>query len=154
MVTMRVFVVLLSLWVLTVAERRLIIGDMTKFQVTIATGSISHAGTHSHVFLAMTGDGGVTNDVNLNAENKHMFRQGQVDKVEVFAPSVGHLRSIRIRHDTHGDDPSWYIETITIEDGVGVYEFPCHCWLSTKHGSGSLSTTVKLYKYTPLPHNG
>ncbi|XP_046555627.1 lipoxygenase homology domain-containing protein 1-like [Haliotis rubra] len=148
---MKVYVVLLSLWLSVFAERRLIVGDMTKFQVTITTGSISHAGTHSNVFLSMTGDGGVTNEANLNAGNKHLYGQGHVDKVEIFAPSVGHIRSIHIRHDAHGHNPSWYIEQVTIEDGVGVYEFPCHCWLSTKHGDGTLSTTVQLYKYTPLP---
>jgi hypothetical protein len=63
-----------------------------------------------------------------------------MDQFFVQAKTVGPMNVLKLRHDNSGQDPSWYVEKVCVEDmeSMVTYEFPCDHWLAVNEGEGSI----------------
>lgn len=53
-----------------------------------------------------------------------------MDRFNLVLPDLGKLRKIKIKHDTTGDNSSWFLDKIEITERDSKYIFECNDWLS------------------------
>ena len=79
-------------------------------------------------------------------ESRKPFSRGNTDNF-LFAVDqpIGSLVKIRVGHDNSGEDPSWFLNQISITDiqANSRWKFPCYRWLGLELEDGS--TTLDLY---------
>lgn len=93
------------------------------------------AGTDASVYVTLFGAKGTSPRTKLEASGNH-FERAQTDAFTIETPRLGRLSMCRIEHDNKGIAPGWLLERIVVTH-VGTehrYIFPCHEWLSKKHG--------------------
>lgn len=78
--------------------------------------------------------------------SRELFGRGNTDNLlfTVDQP-IGSLVKIRIGHDNSGEDPSWFLNEISITDiqANSRWKFPCYRWLGLELEDGS--TTLELH---------
>lgn len=64
----------------------------------------------------------------------------RVDQFFLQAKTVGRIAAVRLRHDNSGQDPSWFVDKLSVEDmeSMLTYDFPCGQWFATNEGDGAI----------------
>lgn len=126
---------------------------MTKYRISVYTGSKRMAGTDADVSIVLYGSVGDSGEWKLN-NKKNNFERGKKDEFQIESPSVGEIKKIRIGHNGANPLDGWYLDKVIIDDeNLGrVYEFLCDRWLAKDEGDGK--TTVFLYPSTEAPSQG
>lgn len=104
--------------------------------VTISTEDVPGNGTDGHLHLTLEGDKGCSEEQRLWPDNaESCYERGATDRATVTVPTVGALRSIRIKlgapgwwADLHG---SLKLGEVTVLDTVTgrLSHFPVNAWL-------------------------
>jgi len=81
-----------------------------------------------------------------NDGNSKPFSRGNTDNfLLAVGQPLGSLVKLHVGHDSSGEDPSWFLNEISITEikGNSQWKFPCYPWLALEREDGS--TTVELY---------
>lgn len=79
-------------------------------------------------------------------ESRKLFSRGNSDNfLFTVDQPIGSLVKIRVGHDNSGEDPSWFLNEISITDiqANSRWKFPCYRWLGLELEDGS--TTLELH---------
>lgn len=123
------------------------------------TGFVRGAGTSAEVSIVMNGSVGDSDPRVLKDPERKTFRTGGVDAFLMTAPqSLGVLRNIRLWHNNGGDDPSWNLLRLMIQDlqTQQRWWFVCDEWLAVDEGDGKIerilypATSNELTKFNVL----
>ncbi|KAJ6662996.1 hypothetical protein lerEdw1_010817, partial [Lerista edwardsae] len=115
---------------------------VTKYRVTVYTGTVSGSGTDARVFACLIGEQGDTGDRLLHncLNNSDKFEKGNADEFIVEAVNLKQVRRVRIGHDGKGGSSGWYLGKVIVrEDGQPeseAVEFPCYRWLDKDEDDG------------------
>ncbi|XP_074608868.1 uncharacterized protein LOC141863292 [Acropora palmata] len=104
--------------------------DSTLYFVDVSTGSESHSGTSSRVFIKLIGENGEHGEIKLGKK----FKKGSTASFNIYSTNIGTPLKIIIRKDTKGVfHTEWYLEkvVVTINDRTDgpSYIFNCNCWI-------------------------
>ncbi|XP_061166198.1 lipoxygenase homology domain-containing protein 1-like [Saccostrea echinata] len=118
------------------------------YMVTIETGTEENSGTDATVHITLFGTLGDTGRRYLinNKEQNKKFRTGKVDTFIVEAVDLGRLENIIIGHDGKGAEAAWFLEKVSVKEGVDAkhkYIFTCNSWLQDEEDYGIVE--VELY---------
>lgn len=89
------------------------------YDLVIGTGVWKHSGTKANVTITVKGEMNEHNQIPLRREGDScdMFARGSITGfVLITETSLGPLTEITLEHDNKGEDPSWFVETVTIRD--------------------------------------
>ena len=119
------------------------------YDMVICTGVWKHSGTTANVTINLKGEINEQNQVPLRSlgESSEMFARGSINGfVLISNESLGPLKEITLEHDNAGDNPSWFVETVTIRDRQTEEQwlFPINRWLAVEKGDGLIEATVKM----------
>lgn len=120
--------------------------ELTHYGITVVTGDRDDAGTDANVYITLVGANGDSEERLLDRPGINDFGRGQKD---VFPPlltkDLGELREVRIRHDNIGDQPGWFLDSVTVRNQKTGYSwfFPCGKWLAKDADDGSTDRTLK-----------
>ncbi|CAB4020375.1 C-type mannose receptor 2 [Paramuricea clavata] len=121
-------------------------GIGTNYTIRTYTGNALGAGTKANIYLTLFGDKGDSGFRMLSPGDKK-YQKGSVDTQVMSLPELGDLRKVRVLHDNSGNDPSWFLDKVVVEDEHGkTYEFSCNQWLSEGQGGGKTERLLTLKK--------
>ena len=109
------------------------------YYVSITTGDLRNAGTNARVYVTLNGSLGSSGEYQMEGTGND-FRKGKTDSFRIrLARELGELESVRIRHDSSGLFPGWYLEKVEgrLDQTERHWSFPCGRWLDKKEGDGS-----------------
>ena len=118
------------------------------YDMAITTGVWKNSGTTANVTISMKGE---TNEHNLillgsKEEAGDIFARGSINGfVLITNEALGPLKEITLEHDNAGENPSWFVETVTIRDRQteDQWAFPINRWLAVEKEDGLIEVTVK-----------
>ncbi|XP_062572677.1 uncharacterized protein LOC134234617 [Saccostrea cucullata] len=118
------------------------------YVVAVETGTEENSGTDATVHITLFGTLGDTGRRYLinNKEQNKKFRTGKVDTFIVEAVDLGRLENIIIGHDGKGSEGAWFLEKVSVKEGVDAkhkYIFTCNSWLQDEEDYGIVE--VELY---------
>ena len=125
------------------------------YDVAISTGVWKNSGTTANVEIS------IKSEIN---EHSHVPLRSKGDSCEVFArgsingfvlitkESLGKLTEITLEHDNTGDNPSWFVEAVTIRDRQTeeTWSFPVNRWLAVEKEDGLIEVTVNNRSFVPF----
>ena len=79
-------------------------------------------------------------------ESESIFSRGNTDNFFLAVDKqLGHLQKIRIGHDSSGECPSWFLNSISVTEieTNSRWIFPCYRWLALEKDDGN--TTLELF---------
>ncbi|MEP0755715.1 hypothetical protein NDA03_26385 [Trichocoleus sp. Lan] len=133
------------------------LSDLTIYDVTVKTGNVVNAGTTANVFIFI-GGGKSWFERKLNSSVTD-FAMGQTSKFSIPAFKLSKETSdssyrVIIWHDNSGTDPSWYLESITIQNRLTnqIMNFPCNRWLARNKGDCAINLFLDHEKAYPNPN--
>jgi len=117
------------------------------YDLVIATGVWKNSGTTSNVKISINGEMNEHYQVPLtsNGDLSHTFARGSINGfVMITNESLGSINEITLEHDNAGENPSWFVETVTIRDRQTEekWTFPINRWLAVEKDDGLLEVTV------------
>lgn len=127
-------------------------GITYQYEIVISTGVWRNSGTTSNVSVTIKGKEGDSDRIILNnARNptRVLFARGNFDSFILTVPeSFGQLTSVLVSHDSSGENPSWFLENISIRDRQvgGQWVFPANRWLALEKDDGHLEVTVPVVR--------
>lgn len=108
----------------------------------IKTGVWPGAGTTANVCFIIYGHEGNSGTLkipdNSSGDVNPIFARGAEQSFAVFLDKdLGEICALRVWHDNFGDDPSWYLEQVTIKNPKtgGLWKFIFESWLSLEDKS-------------------
>ncbi|XP_073715481.1 polycystin-1-like protein 2 isoform X1 [Misgurnus anguillicaudatus] len=104
-----------------------------RYLLKISTGHRMGSSPSSRVIVIIQGTEGECEPHHLTDPDKPVFERGGVDLFLLTTPySLGEVQSIRLWHDNTGDNPSWFVNSVMIQDmETGQkWHFLCSSWLS------------------------
>ncbi|XP_012590547.1 PREDICTED: polycystic kidney disease and receptor for egg jelly-related protein, partial [Condylura cristata] len=107
--------------------------DHVCYLVTVFTGSRCGAGTGANVFLQLLGTQGDSSVHCLSHPSIAALYRGSINSFLLATRSdLGDVRAVRVWHDNEGDEPSWYLSRIKVENLFSrhIWLFMCRAWLS------------------------
>jgi hypothetical protein len=117
-----------------------------EYQVVVATGDLSGAGTDGAVSITLTGEDGTTSGP-LKLENGLSnsfleilnFERDTLGNYTVASRDLGQLAALRVELKPAGDAPEWYCREVTVRNPITgqVWVFSIESWLG--RGNGPLS---------------
>ncbi|XP_078351521.1 polycystin family receptor for egg jelly-like isoform X1 [Oculina patagonica] len=118
------------------------------YDLVISTGVWKNSGTTANVTISIYGK---TNEHNLislrgKGESRETFSRGGIDGfVLITDESIGSLTEIALEHDNSGEDPSSFIETVTIRNRQTEEQwvFPINRWLALDKDDGEIEVTAE-----------
>lgn len=120
-----------------------------QYKASISTGTWRNSGTSAKVCMILNGNETSSGVIELSCdhdESRTPFSRGNTDSF-LFAVNqpLGNLVKVQVGHDNSGEDPSWFLNEISITDiqANSRWRFPCYRWLGLELEDGS--TTVELY---------
>ena len=118
------------------------------YDMVIGTGVWKHSGTTANVTITVQGEMNEHNQIPLRREGDScdIFARGSINGfVLITEISLGPLTEITLEHDNKGEDPSWFVETVTIRDRQTDEQwlFPVNRWLAVEKDDGEIEVTVK-----------
>ncbi|KAL9954010.1 hypothetical protein ACROYT_G041497 [Oculina patagonica] len=120
-----------------------------QYKASITTGAWRNSGTSAKVCMILYGTETSSGVIELSCnhdESRKPFSRGNTDNFlfSVDQP-IGPLVKIQVGHDNSGEDPSWFLNEISITDiqANSSWKFPCYRWLGLELEDGS--TTLELY---------
>lgn len=97
-------------------------GNTGVFNIEIKTSDVSKAGTDSDIYLAVYGENGKTEQINISdlAGGIGSFEKGDKDtfKIGFEAANLGKITGIDVRKNNSGTGPDWHLEYIQITEEV------------------------------------
>ncbi|XP_032051683.1 polycystic kidney disease protein 1-like 2 [Aythya fuligula] len=108
-----------------------------RYLVTVFTGHRRGAATTSKVTLTLYGLEGESEPHHLTDPDTPVFERGGVDVFLLCTLfPLGELQSIRLWHDNSGDNPSWYVNRVVVQDLAWdqKWYFLCNSWLAIDIG--------------------
>ncbi|XP_046897808.1 polycystic kidney disease protein 1-like 2 isoform X2 [Hypomesus transpacificus] len=122
------------------------------YLLSVQTGHRKGAGTSAKVTVKLTGAEGDSDTHQLTDSSKPaVLERGAVDVFLLATPyPLGELQSLRLWHNNEGENPSWYVDKVTVQDlqTRKVCHFLCSSWLSAEKGEGLTKKT-----FTPAKNN-
>ena len=118
------------------------------YDMVICTGVWKHSGTTANVAISMNGEINEHSKVPLRSkgESSEIFERGSITGfVLITDESLGPLNKITLEHDNTGENPSWFVETVTIRDRQTEEQWSFHInrWLAVEKGDGLTEVDVK-----------
>ncbi|XP_042187934.1 lipoxygenase homology domain-containing protein 1 [Callorhinchus milii] len=112
------------------------IGQKVLYEMTVVNGDIQNAGTDSNIYMTVFGANGSTDEMLLD-KNGDRFERGQEDVFVIEIEDIAPLRKIRIRTETKGNRPDWFLDKIILRNlsTEDVSTFTNNEWLSRTRGS-------------------
>lgn len=121
---------------------------MYQYKASVSTGTWRNSGTSAEVCMILHGKETSSGVIEFSCdydESRKPFSRGNTDSF-LFAVNqpLGNLIKIQVGHDNSGEDPSWFLNEISITDIQANYRwrFPCYRWLGLELEDGS--TTLEL----------
>ena len=117
------------------------------YDMAISTGVWKNSGTSANVTISITGEIADYSHVPLRSkgESCDTFARGSINGfVLITSQSLGALKEIILEHDNSGENPSWFVETVTIRDRQTEeqWTFPVNRWLAVEKEDGLIEVTV------------
>ena len=117
------------------------------YDVVIGTGVWRNSGTTANVNITITGETEELRQVLLRGEGDsgEIFSRGSVKGFALItSESIGPLKGITLEHDNSGENPSWFVETVTISDRQTEEQwiFSVNRWLAVEKEDGLIEATV------------
>lgn len=120
-----------------------------KYEVTVFTGRGKRAGTTANVGCIVRGEDVETPPRALKDYHQQRFQRSGIDAFLLCTPfHLGKLGFVELWHDNTGENPSWYVDKVTIRDVFNdeMYYFMCNRWLAVEHDDGQVSRTISVAK--------
>ena len=120
-----------------------------RYSVSVTTGAWANSGTSANVSMILHGIESSSGVIELKTdqqESESTFSRGNTDKFFLAVDKqLGHLQKIRIGHDSSGECPSWFLNSISITEieTNSRWIFPCYRWLALEKDDGN--TTLELF---------
>jgi hypothetical protein len=100
----------------------------------IKTGNVENGGTKARVYVDLFGKNRNARRIRLDDSEQTRFQAGSKDTIKIEAEDIGSITQLCIYHDNTGENPSWYVETVTLESEDGtILVFDFNQWLSLFH---------------------
>ena len=117
------------------------------YDVVIGTGVWRNSGTSANVNITITGETDELKQVLLRGEGDsgELLSRGSVEGFALItSESIGPLEGITLEHDNSGENPSWFVETVTISDRQTEEQwiFSVNRWLAVEKEDGLIEATV------------
>ena len=117
------------------------------YDVAIVTGVWKNSGTTANVTVSIKGE---MNDyiqipLRTKGESLDIFARGSVNGfILIVNQTLGPLKEITLQHDNDGENPSWFVETVTIRDRQTEeqWTFSVNRWLAVEKEDGLIEVTV------------
>lgn len=95
-------------------SQELSIGDVSQYNISVATSNIAYAGTDSRVYMDLLGTNGTTKQFSLVVSKTHSnpFEQNQTDVFEIEQETIGRLTGLVVGHDGSGRSSSWHVDKV------------------------------------------
>ena len=118
------------------------------YDMVICTGVWKDSGTTANVTISMKGEINEHSQVPLRSkgESSEMFARSSINGfILITDESLGPFKEITLEHDNTGENPSWFVEKVTIRDRQTEEEwtFPINRWLAVEKGDGLTEVDVK-----------
>jgi len=110
------------------------LGNPTTYSVAIRTGCKEEAGTKAAVYLKLTGEAGSSEEFLLDIPTEENFNSCSNDIFKLSVPKdLGKLTELELWHDDAGEDPSWLVELVKIQNERTTvsWVFPCGKWFDS-----------------------
>ena len=117
------------------------------YDMAIRTGVWKNSGTTAKVTISIKGELNEHNCITLRSEGEptEIFARGSINAfVLTTHGSLGPITSITLEHDNSGQNPSWFVETVTIRDRQTEeqWTFSFNRWLALEKDDGEIHVTV------------
>ena len=117
------------------------------YDMVIGTGVWKNSATTANVFITIKGETNELIQVPLRskADSNEMFARGSINGfVVITSESLGSLKEITLEHDNAGDNPSWFVEAVTIRDRQTEeqWTFSINRWIAVEREDGLIEVTV------------
>ena len=117
------------------------------YDMVIGTGVWKNSGTTANVKISIEGEMNELKSVPLRDKEEafDIFARGGINGfVLITGGSLGPLKEITLEHDNAGENPSWFVETVTIRDRQteDQWVFPINRWLAVEKNDGLIEVTV------------
>ena len=117
------------------------------YDMVISTGVWKNSGTTANVTISIRGKINEHNQIPLRSkgEPSEIFARGSINGfVLITDTSLGPLTEISLEHDNSGDNPSWFVETVTIRDRQteAQWVFQINRWLAVERDDGEIELTI------------
>ena len=118
--------------------------ELTTYEIRVVTRDIDNAGTDANVYIWLFGAHGDSGERLLDIEGINNFHRGKTDDFP-SKKALGDLREVRIRHDNTGEQPGWFLESVTVRNHATgqSWFFPCRRWLARDAVDGR--TDIRLF---------
>ena len=110
------------------------LGKPTTYSIAIRTGCKEEAGTKAAVHIKLTGEAGSSEEFLLDIPTEENFNSCSNDIFKLSVPKdLGKLTELELWHDDAGEDPSWLVELVKIQnERTSVsWVFPCGKWFDS-----------------------
>lgn len=115
-------------------------GRNQPFCLTIGSGNCES--TDANVFVTLFGSGGSSDaKIPLTKSGTNLFQVGQTDVFNIEAADIGELFMIRIEHDNSGNNPAWFLVSVTVKNlqTQQLCQFACNRWFAVKWDDHKIS---------------
>ena len=122
-------------------------GGSYYYDIVIGTGVWKNSGTTANVTMTIKGEINELNQVLLQSQgdSQYVFARGSINGfILITNESLGPLKEVTLEHDNAGENPSWFVETVTIRDRQTEeqWTFPINRWLAVEKEDGVIEVTV------------
>ena len=123
------------------------------YDMVISTGVWKHSATTANITISIKGENYGHSQIPLRekGETSELFGRGSINGfVLVMKESIGPLKEITLDHDNSGNNPSWFVETVVIQDRQTEerWVFPINRWLALEKDDGQIEVTVDSKSYS------
>lgn len=117
------------------------------YDVAVGTGVWKNSGTTANVWITIHGESNKLHLVPLKSEIERgeTFARGSINGfVLVTNESLGTLEAVTLEHDNTGENPSWFVENVTIRDRQTEesWKFLINRWLAVEKDDSLIEVTV------------
>ena len=117
------------------------------YDMVISTGVWKHSATTANITISIKGENYEQSQIPLREKGEwsELFERGSINGfVLVMKEPIGPLKEIILEHDNSGDNPSWFVESVVIQDRQTEerWVFPINRWLALEKDDGQIGVTV------------
>lgn len=118
------------------------------YSISIQTGAWRNCGTTANVGLVLYGEESVSNPIIFAHEylKRIFFARGSVNTFTLsLEKSLGSLYKVHVWHDNSGDNPSWFLLEIVVEElrTKEKWHFVANRWLAVEKGLGEIELVLQ-----------
>ena len=123
------------------------------YDMVISTGVWKHSATTANITISIKGENYEQSQIPLREKGEwsELFERGSINGfVLVMKEPIGPLKEIILEHDNSGDSPSWFVESVVIQDRQTEerWVFPINRWLALEKDDGQIEVTVDSKSYS------